>query len=282
MIIDMHTHTFPDKIAGSAIQTLQSMSHTVPFSDGTAAGLIASMKAAGVDYSLVLPVATSARQVQHVNDASAQLNDRARETGLLSFGCMHPDFADWKCELARIAALGLRGIKLHPIYQDVNFDDPRYLRILERAAEVGLIVLTHAGRDISYPDRVRCHPEMVLHALRQVGPVPLILAHMGGWRDWDQVEELLADTQVCLDTAYTLGRMTPSGDGYYGPADLNRMDETQFVRMVRKFGAQRVLFGTDSPWDSQAAALARLRALPLTAGEQAAILGENAKRLLQL
>lgn len=282
MVVDIHTHTFPDKIAASALRTLQSMSHVVPFSDGTAAGLAASMKAAGVDYSLVLPVATSARQVVHVNDASAQVNASGRETGILSFGCMHPDFPDWKSELARVAELGLRGIKLHPIYQDVDFDDPRYLRILDRAAEVGLIVLTHAGRDIGYPDRVRCAPEMVLHAIRQVGPTPLILAHMGGWRNWDQVEELLADTQVYLDTAFTLGSMTPNGDGYYGPADLKRMEEEQFLRMVREFGADRVLFGTDSPWDGQAEALAQFRALPLTQAEQTAILGGNAQRLLGL
>lgn len=282
MVVDIHTHTFPDKIAASALRTLQSMSHVVPFSDGTAAGLAASMKAAGVDYSLVLPVATSARQVVHVNDASAQVNASGRETGILSFGCMHPDFPDWKSELARVAELGLRGIKLHPIYQDVDFDDPRYLRILDRAAEVGLIVLTHAGRDIGYPDRVRCTPEMVLRAIRQVGPTPLILAHMGGWRNWDQVEELLADTQVYLDTAFTLGSMTPNGDGYYGPADLKRMEEEQFLCMVREFGADRVLFGTDSPWDGQAEALAQFRALPLTQAEQTAILGGNAQRLLGL
>lgn len=282
MVVDIHTHTFPDKIAASALQTLQSMSHVVPFSDGTAAGLTASMKAAGVDYSLVLPVATSARQVVHVNDASARLNASSGETGLISFGCMHPDFPDWKSELARIAGLGIKGIKLHPIYQDVDFDDPRYLRVMERAAEVGLIVLTHAGRDIGYPDRVRCTPEMVLRAIRQVGPIPLILAHMGGWRNWDQVEELLVDTQVCLDTAFTLGSMTPNGDGYYGPADLKRMEKEQFLRMVREFGADRILFGTDSPWDGQAEALAEFRALPLPAEEQAAILGGNAQRLLGL
>ena len=61
MIFDIHTHTFPDKIAAPTIEKLQSMCHTVAFSDGTEAGLRSSMAKAGIDGCLVLPVATSAR-----------------------------------------------------------------------------------------------------------------------------------------------------------------------------------------------------------------------------
>ena len=148
MIIDIHTHTFPDKIAAATLDKLKHLSHTIPFADGTAAGLAASMARAGVDRSVVMPVATSPRQVPHVNDASARMNELGAQTGVLSFGCMHPDFDGWKEELARVRDLGLKGIKLHPQYQDTDFDDPRYLRILDRCGELGLVVLTHAGLDI--------------------------------------------------------------------------------------------------------------------------------------
>ncbi|MDY3906125.1 MAG: amidohydrolase family protein [Lawsonibacter sp.] len=282
MIVDFHTHTFPERIAAPTIQKLAHMSHIKPFSDGSNSGLAASMAAAGVDYSVVLPVATNTRQVCHVNDSAAQVNDDYRKTGIISFGCMHPDFPDWKEELARIANMGLKGIKLHPVYQDVDLDDPRYLRILDRCGELGLIVLTHAGLDIGIPGKVNCSPDMTLRALKQVGPVRMILAHMGGWRNWDQVEELLVDTDAYLDTSFTLGRMTPLGDGFYGPSELNMMEEEQFLRMVREFGADRLVFGTDSPWGGQAEDVARFRALPLTDEEKAAILGGNAQKLLGL
>ena len=72
MVIDIHTHTFPDKLAATTIPKLEGMSHTRAYVDGTAAGLRASMARAGVDASLVLPVATNPRQVAHVNDSSAQ------------------------------------------------------------------------------------------------------------------------------------------------------------------------------------------------------------------
>ena len=280
MIIDIHTHTFPDKIAAATLDKLKHLSHTIPFTDGTAAGLAASMARAGVDRSVVMPVATSPRQVPHVNDASARMNELGAQTGLLSFGCMHPDFDGWKEELARVRDLGLKGIKLHPQYQDTDFDDPRYLRILDRCGELGLVVLTHAGLDIGMPGKDNCAPEMVLRALDQVGPVKLVLAHMGGWRQWDLVEALLPGTGVYLDTSYSLGAISPLDDGYYRPGDLPLLDETAFLRMVRRFGPDRILFGTDSPWDDQGAALARLQALPLEPAELEAILGGNAKRLL--
>lgn len=282
MIIDFHTHTFPEKIAASTLVKLQSMSHTRPFTDATEAGLSASMAQAGIDYSLVLPVATAARQVCHINDASARLNEEGRARGLLSLGCMHPDFDGWKEELSRVVSLGLKGIKLHPVYQNVDFDDIRYLRILDRCGELGLLVLTHAGLDVGFPGKVNCSPDMILRAVEQVGPVTLVLAHMGGWRNWDQVEQLLPQTSVLLDTSYSLGSMTPLVDGYYGPADLHLLDGTAFLRMVRTFGAQRILFGTDSPWDGQKESLDLLRSLPLTPQEQEAILGGNAQRLLGL
>lgn len=282
MIVDLHTHVFPDKIAVSTVKKLELLSHTRSFSDGSAAGLKASMVRAGVDASLVLPVATNPHQVPHVNDSSARMNELGPETGIYSLGCIHPDFDGYREELSRIASLGLKGIKLHPEYQGMDFDDPRYLRILDRCGELGLIVISHAGLDVGFPGKDNCSPAMVLRAIRQVGPVKLVLAHMGGWRQWDQVEELLWETQVSIDTSYALGSIAPLDDGFYAPEQLPLMSEEQFMRMVRKFGAHRVLFGTDSPWTDQAQALKRLRALPLEPWELEAILGGNAQKLLNL
>ena len=282
MVIDIHTHTFPDKLAATTIPKLEGMSHTHAYVDGTNSGLAASMAQAGVDCSMVLPVATNPRQVVHVNDSSARINEQGDETGIYSFGCMHPDFADYRAELSRVKELGMKGIKLHPVYQGVDFDDIRTLRILDRAGELGLIVLTHAGLDIGYPGVVHVTPKMVLHAIQEVGPVTLILAHMGGWRNWDQVEELLPYAPVYLDTSYSLGSINPLDDGYYQPQDLPMMGEEQFLRMIRTFGSERFLFGTDSPWSSQQESVERLRALPLSDEEKAAILGGNAQRLLHL
>ena len=148
MIIDFHTHTFPDKIAGRALTKLSHNSHSKPFTDGTDTGLVRSMKESGIDLSVILPVATDPAQVMGINDSAARREEERLAEGLISFGAMHPDYEDWHGELARIRENGMKGIKIHPVYQETDLDDIRLLRIYDRCAELGLSVVIHAGFDI--------------------------------------------------------------------------------------------------------------------------------------
>ena len=168
------------------------------------------------------------------------------------------------------------------IIYTIQLTEAQYAALLDRAAELGLVVLTHSGLDIGFPGEVRVTPAMVLHAIREVGPLTLILAHMGGWRQWDQVEALLPQSSVLLDTAFSYGDLTPLEGHPFSEDQLHMMEQEQFVRFVRKFGARRLLFGTDSPWGDQSADVASIRALPLSPEERDAILGGNAQRLLGL
>ena len=279
MIIDLHTHTFPDRIAAAAVDKLKHASHTQAFTDGTMAQLKHSMQDAGIDYSVVLPVATNPLKVGSMNDLSMQLTGK---DGLIYFGCMHPDCEEWHNELKRIADAGLKGVKIHPVYQGVDIDDARFVRILARAGEVGLTVVMHAGDDIGFPGVVRCSPKMIANAVKQAGNVRLILAHMGGWRNWREAEEILPQTNVCIDTAFSLGKLSPLEEGFYSEEELQLLWAEEFCRLVRAFGSERVFFGTDSPWSAQKQSLQEIRALPLTEEEKRNILGENAKRLLEL
>ncbi len=282
MIIDIHTHTFPDRIAAKTVDSLSRVSHSVPFTDGSCAGLLRAMERSGIDRSLILPVATSPKQVVHVNDASAALNETYGPRGLLSFGCIHPEFEDYRQELSRIRDLGLKGIKIHPVYQGADVDSPQFLRILDRAAELDLIVITHAGLDIGFPGVVRCSPAMIRHVIREIGEFRFIAAHMGGWRNWEEVPEYLADTKVCLDSAFSTGAIHPLNDGHYQPEDLPMMDQEDFMRLYDAFGPERILFGTDSPWSSPEESLSFLRSLPVPPEALEQMLGGNAARLLGL
>lgn len=279
VIIDFHTHTFPERIAAAALAKLQAASHTAVFSDGTDRGLLASMQRSGVDASVVLPVATNPLKLRSMNDAILAL---AEDKRLIRFGAMHPDAPDWKTEMDRLAAAGVRGIKLHPVYQDVAIDDVRSLRVLERAGELGLTVVMHAGHDIGFPGVVRCSPAMTARALEQAGPVRLVMAHMGGWRSWDEVSMLARFPDALIDTAFSIGVFTPSGDGHYATGEEKMLSQEAAVSIIRAFGAHRVLFATDSPWADQADTLESVKALALTDGEKEAILGQNAAGLLGL
>ena len=139
----------------------------------------------------------------------------------------------------------------------------------------------HAGDDIGFPGVVRCSPKMTLRAIRQVGSLPLVAAHMGGWRNWHEVGELLSDTSVYLDTAFSLGRITPTDDQYTEEEQL-LLSQEAFCDLVHLFGSERILFATDSPWTDQLDSLNAIRALPLTDEEKQRILGENAQKLLKL
>ena len=279
MIIDFHTHTFPDRIAAAALQKLQADSHAQAFSDGTKGGLLSSMACAGIDRSVVLPVATNPQKVCSINDLSIAA---IGADDLIYFGCIHPENADYDQELSRIAAAGIKGIKIHPIYQGVDIHDLRFLRILGKAAELGLIVIMHAGDDIAFPGIVRCSPEMIRSAIDQIGPMQLVLAHMGGWKNWHHVADCLADTCVYLDTSFSLGKIAPLEANFYTPTEQQLLTAAEFCEIVHAFGADRILFGTDSPWACQKCALDDIRQLPLSDAEKAAILGGNACRLLQL
>jgi len=279
MIIDFHTHTFPDKVAPNAIAHMQNLNHSKAYSDGTVSGLIDSAKRAQIDYSVVLPVVTNPTKAASINNVSIA---HTADDGLIYFGGMHPDTPDWFEELGRIAAAGIQGIKLHPQYQAADIDDIRYLRILTRAAELGLIVVIHAGCEPAYPQDQRSTPKMIRNTLDQVGPVKLVAAHMGGLWNWEEAAELLAGTGIYIDTSNSLGRITQTEENFYTENQLQLMDETQFCKMVRTFGADRVLFGSDSPWTSQLESISAINALALTQEEKDLIFFQNACRLLNI
>ena len=288
MTIDFHTHTFPGKIAARTIGILSGKSHSRAFTDATNPGLLASMQEAGIDLSVVLPVATAPRQVEHINDSALAVNRsyfegaEAESRGmLLSLGCMHPDYENWEAELERIAREGLKGIKIHPVYQGVDIDDPRYVRILKKCSELGLLVVMHAGDDIGFPGVVHCSPAMTRRAYEKAPGLDMVLAHMGGWHNWDEVPGYLSDLPVWLDTAFSTGEIPVLDDHYYKPEDLPMLNEEAFLKIVDAFGTERILFATDSPWADQRATLEWIRRLPLSPDDREAILGGNALRLLK-
>ncbi|MCI5937359.1 MAG: amidohydrolase family protein [Eubacterium sp.] len=273
MIIDFHTHTYPDKIVKHAIQKLERNSGWKAVSDGTKAGLQKAMQQSGVDLSVLLPVATSKRQVDTINDEAARTNETTDQTGLLSFGGIHPETPDIKQTIRTIKNLGLKGIKLHPDYQDAYFNDIRYKRIVDQATEQGLYIVIHAGEDSGLPDPIHCRPEHIREVLRDTGSDRLILAHMGGWRLWDEVEELLIGEDVYFDTATSL-------EGIPGVTGL--LTKEHFAHLVRKKGADRILFGTDSPWQNAADNIQWIEETELLEEEKENIFSKNAKRILGL
>lgn len=279
LIIDFHTHTFPEQIAKRAIAKLSESAHIKNYLNGTVDALKSSMQEAGIDYAVLLPVATKPAQQEDINRNAVLMNNRYQETGILSFGGIHPDNDNYKQILRELASHHVRGVKLHPVFQETYFDDIRYLRIIECACENELIILTHAGLDASFPNQTFVTPDRIHNVLKQIRPHKMVLAHMGGWCCWDEAEELLAPYDVYLDTAFSLSPIRSNTgeatDGHYKPLSIG-----QFLRMVTSFGADRILFGSDSPWTDLSESLALIRESGLSSSELQDILGRNAAKLL--
>ena len=271
MIIDFHTHCFPDAIAARAVKLTGDLAGLSPNTDGTADGLRQLLLHANIDIGVVLPVVTKPRQFDTVNGFAAEIN--SKHNMLYSFGGIHPDDGTPEEHLDKIKALGLPGIKLHPDYQGHYIDDEYCVRIIKYALSIGLIIVTHAGVDDGYPDApVHCSPERAAHMLDLVydGRTPdeprIVFAHGGGSRMHGEVMKHLAGKNVMFDISYIFRFMHPR----------------DFTELIRTHGAERILFGSDAPWGDPADGIALVDKLPLTSNERELILCENAKNLLEI
>lgn len=282
MIIDFHTHVFPAKIAAHALASIAIKAATHPYLDGSLEGLRASMAESGVDKSVLLSVATNPLKVINMNDLQIAGMEKG-DPDLVWFGCCHPHCPQWKEELQRLADAGIKGIKLHPQYQGVAIDDPANLRILEKCGELGLVVVIHSGRETAFPGLHNSHPHLVRKAIRQVGPVKLVAAHMRALQECPEGAEVYGDlTNICVDTSFSLRHLTPGERGFYTQENMGILDSEDFVKLVRDLGADRVVFATDSPWRDQKQSVAGIRALNLTEEEKELIFHKNAERLLNI
>lgn len=281
MIIDTHTHIYPDHQAGRIVKHLSHQAHLHAFSDGRTDSLLQSMTEAGISVSLVLPVATRPDQVTKINRQMKELNEKYKDQ-IISLGAMHPYYPEYEEELEWLKENGFKGIKVHPVYQSAQLDDPKYLKIFARAKELDMTVVTHAGIDIGAMDQVCCSPDMARHVVEQIGPFKFVLAHMGGWHNWDEVIDTLKDTGVYLDTAFSTEAFTPLWDGYWKEEDTFMLSEEKMTEMIHAFGAERILFGTDSPWSSQKRVVDFIDRLPLNDEDREKIFSLNAKKLFMI
>lgn len=269
MVIDFHTHVFPDAIAQKTIDHLSEKGGIPPFSDGTTEGLVSRMTLAGVDLSVTLPVLTNPLKFESVNRFAAGINDyfKDRRRKLISFAGIHPKCEKIDEKMAWIAKNGFKGVKIHPDYQETFITDEGYIRIMEAAKEYGLIVLTHAGVDGGYRDMpVRCTPDLAIELIRRVPYSKFVLAHCGGNEMTDEVIEKLCGEDVYFDTAYV----------------LRFIGREKFQKLIKKHGDDRILFATDSPWSEAGKDAEILRSFSLGKEAEDKIFFKNAQKLLGL
>ena len=260
--IDAHCHIYPEKIASKAVAGTDAFYDTHSACAGTVSDLIERGSEAGVDHFIVQSVATTPRQVVSINNFIAEevAKNPQKLTGL---GTLHPESEDIMGDIEHLQRLGLLGVKLHPDIQAFKIDDYRCLKIYELCEEKGLSVLMHTGDnryDYSNPNRL-------IPVLDTYKNLTVIGAHFGGWSIWNEACEVYKDyPNFYVDCS----------------SSFNYITKEDAKRIIRTYGAEKVLFGTDYPMWSPKAELEYFLSLGLDENEIKCILNKNAKKLFNL
>ncbi len=256
-VADIHAHVFPDNLARHVADSFTvyyetQMSH-VPYlhtyldeinSDVFCAGMISSS-------------ATKPEQVSSINTFISRCIDSSPK--LLGLGSLFPTMEGWEEELERIPALGLRGLKIHPDFQQIDMDEPKAIPMYRAIAKTGLPVLFHVGD----PSKDYSSPKRLINLMRHVPDLIVIAAHFGGWCVWQMSRALQFPENIYFDCSSTLM--------YLG--------KEKGQDLMERLGPERFLFGSDFPYWTPQTELERFMELDLDDSIRAKILYGNFETL---
>ena len=264
MLIDFHTHCFPEKIASRAIEKLARASGGfVPHTNGTVESLKERMAEDGISAAVVLNIATNEHQQKSVNDYAISINNKK---DIFSFGSVFPFSADAFDELERIKDAGLLGVKLHPDYQGFCVDDEQLFPLYKKISSLGLITVFHAGFDYGFPPPYGGMPKAMAKAASRFD-TPVVAAHWGGINCNEEVLKHLCGLEnVYFDCSF----------GY------SMMPRYFAEKILEKHGADKILFGTDTPWHTAELELRLLNNLGIGQEDMEKITHKNAEKLLKI
>ncbi len=264
-IIDFHTHIFPDEIAERALSQLSEHSGDYrPCTDGTLSGLLSSMEEAGIVLSVVANIATKPSQVIPILKFCKKIKGR-RIYPLISIH-PHTPHGQIKEVVKEAKASGIYGVKLHPMYQDFEIDSAGMFPVYELIIQEGLFVVFHTGYDIAFPGNHNADLERLARLAGHYPELKIVATHLGGWRQWDRINEIAGFENIYTEISMTMTEMT----------------EEEFLSILSAFDPERVFFGTDSPWTDQKEMVERVLNLPLNDNLKEKILYKNAISFLQV
>lgn len=260
MVIDVHAHIFPDKIAEKATTGIEKFYDLAMSSVGTVDNLLFEGEKAGIDKFVVHSVATTPRQVESINGFIKETVSKYPEK-FIGFATMHPDYDSVQKELERAIADGLKGVKIHPDFQHFLIDDESAFPLYE-CIEGRVPLLVHTG-DYRYE---YSKPERMARVMDRFPNLTVIGAHFGGWSIWEEATRFMAGRKNfyvdCSSSLYAISSETAAG-------------------LIHAYGADKVLFGSDFPMWTPAEELERFGRIPLTDEEREMILWKNAYDLLK-
>jgi len=274
MIVDIHSHDFPDRIAIRAMRGMcrQTDGLLWPAGDGSLANHLDHMALHGIDKATSMPIATKANMFEGLFRRACAIKDgelgERVQRMIIPFASVHPLDPDVMRHLDRVAEAGIRGVKFHSYYQNFSLANPAIWPMFRKIAELGLVCICHCGSDVSWRDlKGLCGPEEIFKLLKAVPDLTFVAAHLGGCDGYPahSVDPLMEETGCYIDTSSLHRRW--------------HCDEQ--VRVLRAWPTERILFGTDFPWEHYPEAIAWVKSIR-EPDDWEALFGGNAQRLFGL
>jgi len=270
MIIDVHSHDFPDEIAARAMNGMCRMieGRQWPAGDGTLSTHIAAMNASGVDMSVSCPVATKPTMFEGIFRRAVAIKDGEFgvevQRRIIPFASVHPLDPKVMEHLEMITKAGLKGVKFHCFYQDFSLADRRFWPVFAKIADLGLVVQSHSGSDLGWDHLGLCGPRETETLLKNVRGLKFIAAHLGGCDGYPaHATDGLLECGCYIDVS----------------ALHRRWHYDEQMRILRSWPTDRILFGTDYPWENPTETIRWVKDVRESADWDALFSG-NAKRLL--
>ncbi len=247
MIVDVHTHVWerPAHLSETFIQDARIAAGNPDLQ--IAVDLDAHWAAmAPVDRAIVLGFRARHVGVLVPNEYVASYVDRHPEK-LMGFCSVDPQDADALDQLEHaVRGLGLRGLKVAPIYQNVHPSDPRFVALMKMAEALGVPVLIHQGTTFCENVSLELANPLLLQPLAVQFPrLRMVIAHLG--HPW------IAETLVLIRKHRHL--YSDISALYYRPWQFYNA-----LVMAMEYGViDRLLFGTDYPFTTPVSTIEALR-----------------------
>ena len=262
MIVDFHTHTFPDKIASEAMSKLKDLSSFNSFSDGTEKSLERELKKGPVSHAVILPISTKQEQVKSINRYNASKNNK----NLFFLGTMHPEFRDFENELNFLKNKDIHGIKLHPEFQSFEPDNKALFPIYETLISKDMFVIFHSGKEEFLKRKTPLGHPASFAKLHKIFPkLKMVIAHFGAHALPLETKKHLLGQDIFIDLSFEFPFLSSA-----------------FIKhFFKKHSCDHLLFGSDSPWQPIQKYYSFFDKLKLSVGVKEKITSINALRLLK-
>lgn len=261
MIIDAHTHIFPDKQAEAVLKKTARLFNVPTFGAATADDLLRTMDTCAISRAVIHMVAPLPSQVSATNTWLINL----RQNRFIKFGTIHPSQPNFRDEIIRLRDNGIAGIKFQPDIQQFSPDnDTLMYPIYEAICLAGMNVMFHVGGEPLAGPHDRSKPHMIASIAGDFPDLTIIAAHLGGLNMWDDVLTHLAGLpNVYMESSLSYTYIKPE----------------VAEKIIRLHGHKKIFFGSDYPFGNIAQSLRAAGMVDfLSVDERDDILGHNAEQ----